>query len=429
MRPHITNAPSRQWTPSQGDSDWRTQLRIGQLERIRRQELLTPAVISMIALTLSGFLPATRPVFAPVMVIALITVILILVAALLFNRADYVRIASITYICGLLAFYAVALFVTPTGPNGQLSLSNFTAGNLYYFLADVLPIFASTLLLDMPWPILVNVIVFLMNMICIFTLPHDATFTHFVAGLGGAFFLAASVTLGQVVLIVFGIAAARAIRRALNSASRAVDLEEINRRIGERQAVLEADIRILQETHARIANGELAHANLVANSELYPVAASLNIMVDRLARLTGANQELRKIEQALNEVSTVISGMGQGDLSVRPHPTGTIVDGLLASLVQIQGQMSNWIQQIGRTLKDSRSAQGRTIELAEDLARTLRHLREVAQQSAPPLPVDANDMIGAAGASAEQLLQLLQTLDTRERHLNESIERIRIGGV
>ena len=36
----------------------------------------------------------------------------------------------------LLAFYAVALFVTPTGPNGELSISNFTAGNLYYFLVD-----------------------------------------------------------------------------------------------------------------------------------------------------------------------------------------------------------------------------------------------------------------------------------------------------
>jgi hypothetical protein len=359
MRPHFTNAPSRQWAASQSDTDWRTEQRIGQLERVRRQELLTPAVISMIALTLSGFLPATRPVFAPIMVGALTSVILILVGALLLNRSNYVRIASITYICGLLAFYAVALFVTPTGPNGELSISNFTAGNLYYFLADVLPIFASALLLDMPWPILVNVIVFLLNMICIFTLPHDATFAHFVAGLGGSIFLAASVTLGQIMLIVFGIAAARAIRRALNSASRAVDLEEINRRIGERQAVLESDIRILQETHARIANGELAHANLAANSELYPAAASLNIMVDRLARLTGANQELRKIEQALNEVSTVIGGIGQGDLSTRPHPTGTMVDGLLASLIQIQGQISNWVQQIARTLKESRSAQGR----------------------------------------------------------------------
>jgi hypothetical protein len=64
-----------------------------------------------------------------------------------------------------------------------------------------------------------------------------------------------------------------------------------------------------------------------------------------------------------------------------------------------------------------------------DLARTLRHPREVTQQSSPPPSPDAAEMLATASLSAEQLLQLLHSLDTRERHLRESIERIRVSGV
>jgi hypothetical protein len=216
--------------------------RVNRLERQRRQELLTPAVISMMVLTLSGYLPATVPELVWPMVWGLTGVMAIFGLALLLNRTgreELAQAAIACYIFGLLLFYALAVLITPSGSNGQLAITSFTAGNLYYFLADVLPILASALLLDLPWPILVNLVVFAINMIAIWVLPHDATFEQFVGNLGGPpiggrVFLATSITIGQAVLIVFALASARTIRSALTASIRASDLEEVNRVLDER---------------------------------------------------------------------------------------------------------------------------------------------------------------------------------------------------
>lgn len=400
--------------------------RVAQLERQRRQELLTPAAISMVVLALSGFLPATTPVFVPLMAAALSGVIAVFLLAIALNRSGRVRTGIALYVIGLLLFYGAALYITPTGRSGQLSATNFTAGNLYYFLADVLPIFASALLTDLPWPALVNVTVFAMNMVCIYILPHDATYDRFVANLGGPLFLAASITLGQIVLIVFGLAAAQTIRRSLGAASRASDLEEINRRIGERQRALEVDIQRLRQTHAAIANGEMAHATLTASSELYPVALSLNLMVDRLSRLTRAGGELRQIERGLAEASEVIGQMGQGNLGIRPTPTGTVVDGLLASLIQVQGQIATWVEGVAGALREVHGGHERSLSTASDLVLAVRQLRELSRPAHGELS-DVAEVAALAQDNAEQLLKLLQSVTGRERVIAEAVARIRTG--
>lgn len=410
-----TMARERARSASSGTSEVRS--RVAQLERLRRQELLTPAAISMIVLTISGYLPALRPAFQPVMFGALTGLILLFAGALLLNRANFVAAASATYIVALVCFYGVALFLTPAGSEGQLAISNFTAGNLYYFLADVLPIFASTLLLDQPWPIVVNAVVFVLNNICIFVLPHDATFDAFTRNLGGPLFLAASVTAGQFVLIVFGTAAAQTIRRALASASRATDLAAINARIEERQRKLDDDIQALQQIHARIANGDMGHITLQPNSELYPLGASLNLMVDRLSRLSREGQELRQIERGLAEASAIVNRMGQGDLTRRPSPTGTMVDGLLALLVQVQGQIGTFAQQVAQSFTENGATHQRASDTAAELVASLSRLTSSG---------DTAQDVAAIQSRAEELARTLHTVTTRERQVAEAISRIKV---
>ena len=402
---------------------------IRQLERQRRQELLTPAAISMLLLVSSGFLPAIRPILVPPMLGALVALVILFLAAIGLARGGLVRTGIAFFIFAQLGFYGVALFLPPSGPHGQLSFTHFTAGNLYYFLADVLPIFAASLMTDLPWPILVNLIVLGMNMVCIWVLPHDATFNNFAANLGGPLFLAASITLGQVVLIIFGTAAARTIRNSLIAASRADDLEEINRRIAERQRALEADIYSLQQTQAQIANGEQAHATLTPMSELYPLAASFNLMIERFARLTRAGAELRQIEVGLTEASAVIARMAQGDLSIRPQPTGTIVDGLLASLVQVESQVADWINSIARALADVQTTREQTLEAARDVVQAVAQVRELATRLPADEAADGIELAALAQQNAERVLRLLQTVQSRERTIAAAVARIRTTGV
>jgi hypothetical protein len=383
----------------------------------------------MILLASSGFLPAVRPTLVPLMVAGLSGAILLFLLAIGLTRGGLVRTGIGIFIFAQLCFYAVALFLPPAGPRGQLSVTNFTAGNLYYFLADVLPIFAAALMTDLPWPILVNLAVFGMNMVCIWVLPHDATFRTFATNLGGPLFLAASITLGQAVLIIFGTAAARTIRRSLVAASRASDLEEIKRRVAEHQRVLDGDIAMLQQTHAHIANGEQMHANLPPTSELYPLATSLNLMADRLARLTRAGTELRQIELGLSEASTVIARMAEGDLSMRPQPTGTIVDGLLASLIQVEGQIAEWVNSISRALADVRVGRDDAFEAARDVVQAITQVRELVSRLPPPDNTDGMELAALAQQNAERLLHVLQTVERRERVITAALTRIHTSSI
>ncbi len=159
--------------------------RMAEFERMRRQEMLTPAALAMVVLALSGFLPATRPTLVPALIGGLAAVIVVLLLTIALNQAGHIRTATGLFIAILVGFYAVALFFTPSTPHGQVALTRFTAGSLYYFLAGVLPVFAAPLLADMPWPLLVNLVVFGMDMVCIWVLPHDATFVTFTGNLGG----------------------------------------------------------------------------------------------------------------------------------------------------------------------------------------------------------------------------------------------------
>jgi hypothetical protein len=190
---------------------------------------------------------------------------------------------------------------------------------------------------------------------------------------------------------------------------------------------LERDIQSLQQTHAQIANGQFVHSTLAPKSEIYPVAISLNLLIDRLARLSRADYELRQIERGLAVVAEVVTRISQGDLTAQPAPTGTPVDGLVLTLVQVQRQVAGWIAEVAAVLRDSEAGHHQALGAAEHLAQALRQLETLASQEGMALASAEAVAIGEARRAAEQLLHVLQTVDAQERRVAEAVDRIYTG--
>ncbi len=399
--------------------------RINQLERQRRQQIVTPAATTTLILLLLGYVPALTPTPALITLGWLTVALLLCGIAILLNQAQQTPAAITAYMIGVLIFFGGAVLFSPTGPNHALSYTSFAAGNLYYLILGILPLFAAILLFENPWPYLINVIILIVPQVCIWALPHDASFTAFVNASGGQVFWSASIAAGQILLFVFALATARSFRNMLIAA---LDLEAINQRIAERQRSLESDISRLQQSHAQMANGEPVRINLSPTSELYPLGVSMNLMGDRLSKLAQSNQDLQQLQWGLNEAARIVRQMGQGDLTAQPTPTGTMVDGLIASLIQVQGQIAAWIDGVARAVRETGASYQQAIHQGADLVMALRQIEELARLNPDPALADLREVVGLARKNAEQMHELLQSSNMRQRQVAESVERIRFVG-
>ncbi len=399
--------------------------RFQELERLRRQEFLTPAAVTTLILLGSGYLPAFYPVFLPVMVVWLTIAVAFCGLAIAFSRSGYVLPGIVLYMCGVMIFYFGAVFLVP-GITGHLSYTMFTAGNSYYFVLGVLPVFASTLLLDGIGPWIVNAIVLTMTEYAVWGLPHNASFYAFTGAVGGTIFLSGSVALGQIMLFAFAFAIVTTLRRALNAAIQLDTLTLEHQRVASQQAQIEHEIRLLQEAHANIANGQPVRINLQPGSELYPIAVSLNIMVDRLTNLNRSEQDLTRIQHALGDASQIVHRIGQGDLTAQPAPTGTMVDGLIVALIQVQGQIATWVQGLSSAIAETQHNRFTMHEAVSDIVLAIRKIEEICFQLPPQSTPALQEVITLARQNAEHLLQLLEINNRREQSVTSAISQIRL---
>ncbi len=388
----------------------------------RRQTLLPPVTLAMLALDLSGYLPALRPVFSLDMVVGLSAVAVIYLLVLLLNARKYTVTASAIFVLDTILFYGVALYLTPSITPGTIGATYFTAGNLYYLLADVLPIFASSFLLDMPWPAMVNIIIFLMNMICIFVLPHDASFTTFSNFLGGPLFLAASVTLGQIVLIVFGIASSYTVRISLFDAAKADSLEVANQKILERQNTLERDIQAVQETHARIANGDYRPLRLPQHSEIFALSVSLNLMVERLAHMSQTDQMVQRLQDGANQLTQIIHDLNFGRQSMNIHQTQTMIDSSIGAMLQFQ---QTFLAKFKNLYHDSNEL----VQMGQDLAKIsaeivmiAAHLNSIAQSGESEFDNDTTHLFELLKQQADFLNRISAVINIRQHQVLQNTE-------
>ena len=95
-------------------------------------------------------------------------------------------------------------------------------------------------------------------------------------------------------------------------------IEEQSRMIAERNESLEVGVTHLKDVQARLANGNLRARARLNNGELLPLAASLNLMAERLMRLEQSDVYAQRLSRALSELSTSIERYRMGGPFIIP---------------------------------------------------------------------------------------------------------------
>ncbi|MFL5661405.1 MAG: hypothetical protein ACJ8BW_08625 [Ktedonobacteraceae bacterium] len=95
-------------------------------------------------------------------------------------------------------------------------------------------------------------------------------------------------------------------------------IEEQARMIAERNAELEMGVTHLKDVQANLANGNMRVRARLSGGALLPLAASLNLMADRLMRLEQSDLYAQRLSRALNELSVSIERYRQGGPLIIP---------------------------------------------------------------------------------------------------------------
>jgi hypothetical protein len=140
---------------------------------------------------------------------------------------------------------------------------------------------------------------------------------------------------------------ASSVEYALQNASRADDLQAANEKIrlqtrilAEQRARLQDGIAEIQQVHAAVARGQWDARATTGNSELLPVAISLNLLLDRLGRLTRDQETLVRVNRAAHELAQGLQRVRQGFPYTPPAYTGTPFDEVLIELAYLRTSRS-----------------------------------------------------------------------------------------
>ncbi len=93
---------------------------------------------------------------------------------------------------------------------------------------------------------------------------------------------------------------------------------------------LQDGIATLQGVLGRVAGGELHARVVMKESELAPIAAKVNSLLDRQEQMFEEARQHRQLEAAVAEMVTLLEALHRGERVGWPAPTGTQVDRILA---------------------------------------------------------------------------------------------------
>lgn len=82
--------------------------------------------------------------------------------------------------------------------------------------------------------------------------------------------------------------------------------------IAERNSALELGVNHLKDVQARLANGNMRVRARLTDGDLLPLAASLNLMADRLMRLENSAVYAQRLSNALTELSIAVDRYRMG---------------------------------------------------------------------------------------------------------------------
>lgn len=301
----------------------------------RRQRLLRILTLGIMVPAILLIPSSLFPKFILGSLVALLIVLSGTVAAYLLNQLHYVAAGGYALVAGLSAALAWQIISKVLLQHGVDAL------DLRYYDLLVLPVLLSAVVAGRRAPLIIAGAVSLFSIVSILVLPRTPTLeaywnAAYPYSLGSAYDVVALAVLFQWVAGVIAWLGADSIRRALLHAARADELSAANERIQAQAREMAAHRYSLQEgmaqiqaVHAAIARGHWDARVRIEQGELMPMAMSLNLLLDRLTRLTREQAQRGQIEAAAHDLAVAMHQARSGLSYALPNYTGTILDEVL----------------------------------------------------------------------------------------------------
>lgn len=311
----------------------------------RRQRLVRVLTLGLMVPVILLIPSALFPKFIPGSLVALLIVLTGTVAAYILNRFNFVVTASYALILGIAAALGWQIVSKVLLQHGVDAL------DLRYYDLLVLPVLFSAVLLGRRGPFIIATVVSVFTLLSLMVLPRTPTLEQYwnaayPYSLGSMYDVIALAVLFQWVAAVIGWLGADSIRRALAIAARVDEVGTANaqilaqaREIELARQRLQEGITQVQQVHAAIARGNLDARVRVDQSELLPMATSLNLLLDRLTRLTREQSQRAQMEMSARELAQAMRQMRTGLPVTTPNYTGTPFDEALVEFAALRNAL------------------------------------------------------------------------------------------
>lgn len=308
----------------------------------RRQRLVHILTLGIMVPVILLIPSSLFPKFILGSLVALLIVLTGTVSAFLLNRMHYVLVAGYALVAG------VALALAWQVVSKVLLQHGVDALDLRYYDLLVLPVLLSAVLIGRRGPIVIAGCVSAFSLISLIVLPRTPTLeaywnANYPYSLGSAYDVVALAVLFQWVAGVIGWLGSDSVRRALVNALQVDQLAEANQRIHaqareieEQRERLQEGMAQIQQVHAAIGRGQLDARVRVQQGELLPMAMSLNLLLDRLTRLTREQSQRNQIEAAAHSLATAMRRARTGMPFDVPDYTGTVLDEALVEFAALR---------------------------------------------------------------------------------------------
>ena len=308
-------------------------------ERERRKPLVRLLAIAIMVISVvlipTGMIPDVDRV-------TLIAVSLALVgglAAYILNELN-VEMAAVIVLLSTIALAICWEILAEAQLQGGIDLADLRLFDLFTIL-----IVLSGMLIGRLAPIITGTATMAFTVAALLLLPHTKPLEQFWTGndpyaMRGSFYDVILVALAiQAFIACISWLSATSVQNAIQDALRADDLEAANEQIrlqarilAEQRARWQEGIADIQQVHAAVARGQWDARATVTASELLPIAISLNLLLDRLGRLSRDQETLARVNGAAQGLAQALQQVRRGYPYVPPAYTGTPFDEILVEL-------------------------------------------------------------------------------------------------
>jgi hypothetical protein len=300
-------------------------------EQQRRGRLVR--IVSLGLLIAMGLLIPTSLIPTPD-IVTLITVLIVFLGAgvgYLLNRMQLVNAAGYSILVGgmlALGWEVVAQSLR----QGGLDLNDLRVYDLF-----VLPIILSAVLVTRRGPVIVAIVSIAFTITSIILLPKSPALQQYWDGTY-PYAIGSSYDVVIVPVVLQGLAAVAAwlgadsVRRALLQAYQVEEISAAKLQVEDQQRRLQRGIAHIQQVHSAVAHGQWDARAQVEATELIPVAVSLNLLLDRISRLTRDQEQRQRVDRTAHELAQALRRLRLGDGYTPPAFTGTSFDEVLMEL-------------------------------------------------------------------------------------------------